>query len=194
MLRLVALALAFLPSAVWAGHARDAIYGSMEAGFAHPILGADHVLAMVTMGLLAAAEDGRARLVLPGAFLGAMAAGLSLSAFGIALPFLDRVILASVLVLGALVALSLRPGLALGASLAAVFGLFHGADQGLGVLPAELLPFALGVVIAAALLQSGGLALASLLMGGLGPAMATLPMRMLGAGLGLGGIALAFAP
>lgn len=185
------LALPAIPAQAHVGHGME---GALGSGFVHPFLGTDHLLAIVTVGLLAASQRRRALLVLPGAFVGAMALGLALGGAGIRPPLLEGMIVASVVVLGAMLALRLRPRLALGAGLAGLFGLFHGAAHGLEAGGAALLPFAAGMLAATALLQAGGLALARSLLAGLGRSLASLPLRMLGVGLSLGGLLLAFAP
>ncbi len=44
--------------------------GGIAAGLTHPLLGVDHLLAMLTVGLLSAQLGGRAIWGLPGAFFG----------------------------------------------------------------------------------------------------------------------------
>ena len=92
-----------IPSAAMAhpGHG----FGVM-AGFAHPFSGVDHLMAMIGVGLWAATLGGRAKLALPAAFLAAMALGAALvtNLGGVVEPL----VLASVILLGAAVALGLR--------------------------------------------------------------------------------------
>ncbi|MGQ8571924.1 HupE/UreJ family protein, partial [Klebsiella pneumoniae] len=73
-LPLLAAALLLLPQAALAhpGHGDAA---GLAHGFVHPLSGADHVLAMVAVGLLAALRGGRALWALPAAFLGMMVVG-----------------------------------------------------------------------------------------------------------------------
>ena len=85
MKRLAALALpalVLLPQAALAhpGHGEAA---GLVHGFLHPVSGADHVLAMVAVGLLAALRGGRALWALPAAFLALMAAGAGLGMAGV---------------------------------------------------------------------------------------------------------------
>ncbi|MDB2552046.1 HupE/UreJ family protein, partial [Paracoccus sp. (in: a-proteobacteria)] len=49
--------------------------GRFLGGLIHPVSGADHMLAMIAVGLLAAQIGGRALLALPLSFVGAMVAG-----------------------------------------------------------------------------------------------------------------------
>lgn len=61
------------------GHAGGA---PLVAGLSHPLGGADHLLAMVAVGLWAAGIGGRAVWALPLAFVAAMVAGGGLGAAG----------------------------------------------------------------------------------------------------------------
>ena len=97
---------------------------------AHPLGGADHLLAMISLGLLAAERGGRATWALPAGFVGAMLAGGALGAAGVPLPAVEPAILASAIVIGAMVAGALRPPLAATLAGAALFGLAHGWAHG----------------------------------------------------------------
>ncbi|GGC27302.1 urease accessory protein [Siccirubricoccus deserti] len=142
-------------------HVGDGLHAGLMAGFLHPFSGADHLLAMVTLGVWAGLLGGAARLVLPGAFLGAMATGAILGVTGVALPGVEAGVLASVLVLGALVALMVRLPLAAGAALAGVFGLLHGHAHGTEMLGGSFALYAAGFLVATSVLLASGLALAS---------------------------------
>ena len=129
-------------------------------GFAHPVAGLDHVLAMVAVGLLAALRGGAARWVLPGAFLGMMAAGAGLGAAGAALPFAETGIGLSVVAFGLAILLGLRlplPGLV---ALVGVFAVFHGYAHGTEMPEtASGLAYGLGFLAGTALLHAAGLGL-----------------------------------
>jgi urease accessory protein len=131
---------------------------SILAGFSHPILGFDHLCAMLAVGLLAAQLGGRARWMLPSAFVAAMALGAALGAAGIALPFVEGGIWASLLVFGGVLAMAARLAPAQAAALVAVFAAFHGHAHG-AEIPAQFsgLTFGLGVLAATALLHALGL-------------------------------------
>src|SRR5690606_40231034 len=81
-------------------HLDPAEHGSFAAGFTHPLSGADHILAMVAVGLWAAMLGGRALYTVPAAFVGVMLLGFVAAPVGVPLPFVEPVILASVVVLG----------------------------------------------------------------------------------------------
>jgi urease accessory protein len=94
-----------------------------SAGLLHPLLGLDHLLAMVCVGLLAVRCGGRWRWALPGAFVVAMALGGSLLG-AVSVAPMEWLIAASVAVLGLLVAGPRSPILAL--VLCTVAGSLHG--------------------------------------------------------------------
>lgn len=167
-------------------HAGDHAGAAFGAGLVHPIGGADHVLAMVTVGLWAAITQGRAVWAMPLGFVAAMVVGGVLGMKGIALPGLEPAILASVMVLGAAVALALRPHLAVTVALIAVFGVAHGNAHGIEATSG--IGFAAGFVISSVALHLIGLA-AGLGLRRAGQARLS---RGLGAGAAVAGLALAF--
>jgi urease accessory protein len=184
-MRRLLLALILTPSAALAhpGHGGAGLWD----GMAHPLGGADHLLAMVALGLLAAQLGGRAMLALPMAFVAAMVLGAGLGAGGVALAGVEPMILASVVVLGALVALALRPHLGLVVAMAALFGAAHGWAHGAegGTLGA----YALGFATTTALLHGAGIALGVALE----RALTGWPLRAMGGATTVAGLALVLA-
>lgn len=142
---------------------------SFAAGLAHPLLGFDHLLAMVAVGLWAARIGGHARWLVPSAFVAAMALGALLP-----LPMVEPGILASVLILGLLTFWAPRLPLWTPAAIVAVFALAHGHAHGSEVPGVAA---ALGFLLATAALHGVGLLLPY--------------ARWLGLGVVLGGVALA---
>jgi urease accessory protein len=132
---------------------------SHVSGFMHPFVGVDHLLAMLAVGLWAAQLGGRWRWGLPLAFVGAMTLGGLAGFAGFALPGVEPMLAASVLVLGLVVALRVqwRAG---GAALVAAFAVFHGIAHA-AELPAGAGPagYAAGFIAATALLHAAGVAL-----------------------------------
>lgn len=151
-------------------------------GLIHPLTGADHLLAMLAVGLWAGTLGGRAVAALPLAFVGALAAGAGLGAAGLAVPMVEPGILASVMVLGALAALALRLPLPVAAAGVAGFGLLHGLAHGAEMMGA-FAPYAAGFVATSLALHAAGL--------GLGRWSGA--ARVLGAGTAVAGLALSFA-
>lgn len=142
----------------------DATHGALS-GFLHPITGLDHVLAMVAVGLWAALLGGRAMWIVPLGFVLAMIGGSVLGFNGAEFPFVEMAIAASVVLLGAAVALNVRVPTAIAASVVALFTLAHGFAHG-AELPAGAsgLTYAIGFVSATLLLHLIGIALGFALM------------------------------
>ena len=163
---------------------------SFASGFKHPLTALDHLLAMVTVGLWAGLNGGRALWAWPVAFVGVMVLGGVLGMAGVALPLVESGILASVVVLGLLVLVAVRLPVAVGAALVAVFALLHGHAHG-AELPgdAAAVTYAAGFAIATAVLHAIGIGVAHLA----GSANGRLLVRGAGALVAAAGIALAVA-
>jgi urease accessory protein len=129
----------------------------LAAGFAHPLLGVDHIMAMVAVGLWASQHGGRALWLVPASFVAVMAVGAALAQVA-ALPAVELGIVGSLLVLGALVAFSARLPVAIGALIVGVFALFHGHAHGAEMPAGSAALFGLGFVAATALLHGLGVA------------------------------------
>lgn len=155
---LALLAAAFSTAAF--AHPGDHSHIGFAAGFAHPLTGLDHLLAMVAVGLWASQLGGRALWLLPLTFPVVMAAGAALGFAGVTLPGVELGITASVLVLGAAIALTWRPSLAASLPLIGLFALLHGYAHGVE-LPAQAsaLDYAAGFVAATLALHLAGLAI-----------------------------------
>lgn len=158
--RLLLAVIAFAASTAPAfAHLDPAEHGSLMAGFTHPLSGLDHILVMIAVGLWAAQIGGRALWVVPSAFVGTMAFGFALAMAGMHLPFVEPAILASVVALGLLVAMTVRMETVACAAVVGVFALFHGYAHGGELGAAGALPFSTGFVIATALLHAAGIGL-----------------------------------
>jgi urease accessory protein len=156
---LAALATAGFNSAALA-HVGEHSHMGLTAGLLHPFSGLDHVLAMVAVGLWASQLGGRALWLLPLTFPAIMAAGAALGFGGVSLPWVEIGIAASVLVLGAAVALTLRPSLALSLPLIALFASLHGYSHGVELpASASALTYAAGFIAATLALHAIGLAI-----------------------------------
>lgn len=140
-------------------HLDPAAHGSLSAGFSHPLTGADHLLAMVAVGLWASLIGGRALWAVPAAFVAAMSAGFLAALGGLGLPFVEPAIAASVVVIGLLALVALQVPTAVGMAVVGFFALFHGYAHGLELGGASSLGFMAGFVAATALLHGAGVAL-----------------------------------
>ena len=150
------------------------------AGFLHPLMGLDHMLAMLGVGVWAAQLGKRAVWLVPAAFVAVMVAGAGLALSGIAMPMVEFGIAGSVLAIGALIAFGTRLPVGVALGLVGLFALFHGHAHGTE-LPGFAHPAAYGAgfVAATALLHAGGVAIAFLVR----RHAARLPFRIAGAAM-----------
>ena len=128
-------------------------------GLSHPIGGADHLLAMAAVGLWAAQIGGRALWVVPCTFVILMTLGGALGFSGISVPFIEEGILASVLVLGVLIAGAFKFPVIFSALIVGFFALFHGHAHG-SEMPAAIgaTSYSIGFALATAMLHTVGIA------------------------------------
>lgn len=139
-------------------HEGAGLAGGFASGFMHPILGWDHVAAMVAVGLWGAFLGRPAIFVLPIVFPMVMAIGGALGVAGVPIPAVETGIAASAVVLGAMVAIAARPSIWVAAVIVGAFAVFHGHAHGTE-LPqsANALSYSLGFVIATGLLHLLGI-------------------------------------
>ncbi len=181
MMKRILPVLILFPAPVMAHGLHDS--GTLIAGALHPVSGADHVVAMLAVGLLAAQMAERSLWLLPTTFVTAMLVGGALGAASMAFPVVEPMILASIIILGALVALAVSPPLPALVGMVALFGIAHGWAHGAEGPATGLVIYAFGFATATALLHLAGIALGRML-----PAVA---LRGLGAGAAVAGLALA---
>lgn len=182
---LVPVAAAALVASPALAHVGPGAHDSFAAGFGHPFSGLDHMLAMVAVGLWAAMLGGRALILVPAAFVGVMVLGFIAGAAGVPLPFVEPAILASVVVLGLLVALALPMSALAGGALVGFFALFHGHAHGTEVGTAGFLAYGAGFVAATVLLHVIGI-VSGIALGRFGPVL----LRVAGGATALGGLML----
>jgi urease accessory protein len=155
--------LALLPAVASAHPGHDGghdLSWDFAGGFAHPIGGFDHLLAMIAVGVWAAQIGGRARWLVPATFVGVMALAATFGQHGFVPAGLEQMIAASLLAFGLLIALAKRLPLAAGLGLTALFAAFHGFAHG-AEIPATSggLSYGLGFIAATVALHGLGLAL-----------------------------------
>lgn len=126
-------ALLVLLAAPALAHENEVIrFGSYLGGLTHPVLGLDHLLAMLSVGIVSAQIGGRAIWTVPATFVGVMAVGglAGLASDAIPMGLVEGAIGGSVLLLGAVIALA--RALSVRAAMAAVafFAFFHGYAHG----------------------------------------------------------------
>ncbi|MBV7379570.1 HupE/UreJ family protein [Maritimibacter dapengensis] len=154
---LLALPFVMIASAAFAH--TDGETGGFISGFTHPILGWDHVIAMVAVGLWGAFLGKPAIWILPVVFPLVMAVGGALGVIGVPLPAVEAGIALSGVILGLLIAFAVRAPLWVAGVIVGVFAIFHGHAHGTE-LPEAANPFAYGIgfVIGTGLLHLIGIA------------------------------------
>lgn len=177
-----------LGTLAWTGAARahtgTGLAGGFAAGFAHPFSGADHLLAMVSVGLWGATLGRPLVQLLPMVFPAMMVAGAVLGMLAVPLPPVEIAIALSVLVLGACIACAWKAPVGMAVAVVALFAVFHGYAHG-RELPSAADPvgYSTGFVLATGALHAVGIAL-GLLQARPGGAHVT---RGLGVMIGLAG-------
>lgn len=146
-----------------AAHAGTGLRGGAASGFLHPLSGADHLLAMVSVGLWGAFLGRPLIYAAPVIFPTVMVAGAAMAMLGVPAPPVEIGIALSVLVLGLGIALAVRAPVWAAAVIVATFALFHGYAHG-KELPSASDPvgYSLGFVLATGLLHVAGIGLGAL--------------------------------
>lgn len=139
-------------------HTSEGIAGGFVSGFLHPILGFDHLVAMVAVGLWGAFLGMPAMWLLPVIFPVVMALGGAMGIAGLPLSGGEVLIAGSAIVLGGCVALAWRAPHWIAGILVGAFAIFHGHAHG-AELPQSASPiaYAAGFVIATGALHLFGI-------------------------------------
>lgn len=135
--------------------------GGFSAGLAHPALGFDHFLAMLSVGLLSVQLGGRAIWSVPATFVLFVLIGGVMGMHDVPLFTVEAGIASSVLVLGLAIVADRRIPVLVAMSGVAIFGLFHGHAHGTE-MPGFVHPaaYASGFVLGTALIHLLGVGLA----------------------------------
>ncbi len=164
--RFLALAAFALPVFAYAhpGHEGHELTWDFTSGATHPLLGWDHLLAMIAVGLWAAQLGGRSRWLVPISFVTVMILGAALGQDGLALPGLEQGIAASLFVLGLLIATTTKLSAPASMVIVGAFALFHGMAHGTEMpATASGLNYGLGFIVTTIFLHATGLGLGSAL-------------------------------
>jgi len=105
----------------------------LMSGLLHPVLGFDHLLAMIGVGLLSVQIGQKHVWALPACFVLFLMVGGILGLLEIPLPQVEGVIAASVFVLGLAIATSGAIGAVIAYPIVAIFAIFHGHAHGMEV-------------------------------------------------------------
>lgn len=155
------------------------------SGVLHPISGADHILAMVSVGMWGAQLGQPAIWILPVTFPIMMAFGGLLGFLGVPLPFTELGIALSMVVLGGAVMLEARPPLPLVMAIVAFFAIFHGHAHGTELPEGEsALLYSLGFVMATGFLHLVGITIGEVRRWDWGKGA----LRLAGSAVGLAGL------
>lgn len=158
MSRLITLALSLtsLSALAHTGHGTS----SLMEGLVHPF-GADHLLAMVAVGIWSVCSlPANKAWQGPAAFMVALVVSAALGTLGVTLPYLEHAVALSVVLFGAMLMLAAKPmpkalGLGLIGAAAALHGLAHGSET-----PASgFAGYAVGFLLTTAALHLSGVGL-----------------------------------
>jgi len=145
-------------------HPGTGLASGFEHGLLHPLIGMDHLVVMVAVGLLAVQVGGKAVWALPGAFVAFMVIGGCLAITGVVIPNVESGILASLLVLGVLLATALRLSVGGSVFIVGLCAIFHGYAHGLEMpLSAGAITYSMGFALITTLLHVVGVTTAMLL-------------------------------
>ena len=152
------------PSAAFAHHAEWMKGKPFMQGLSMPVHGLDHMLVTFAVGLIAIQIGGYALWAVPAAFSLLLLLGGVMNVSGVAVPFTEHAIFASIIVLGGLLACRRPLRLLLGLTVVAFFAMFHGvALIGEGPHDGWFFAFAAGCLMAAWAVLAGGMATGLLL-------------------------------
>jgi urease accessory protein len=104
--------------------------GGLLAGFLHPLLGLEHLLAMLAVGLLSAQIGGRALWTVPAAFVAVMGVSAVAGIVGLPLPYVQYGLTISVFILGIAILLGNRVPEWAALIVVGIFAFFHGHAHG----------------------------------------------------------------
>lgn len=139
--------------------------GGFAAGLTHPLLGLDHLLAMLAVGLWSLRQSRAFSLAAPLLAAGGMLLGAGLAWAGFVLPGVGFGIAMSVLLAGVLIAALVKVPALAGAGVVVTFMLFHGHAHG-SEMPqgASMLAYLAGFTLATLVITYAGRTAGALLM------------------------------
>lgn len=139
----------------------DAILpGWFLTGIFHPLAGADHLLAALAAGLLAARYGRHPALAVPFTFLCGLLSGFIVYSQGLYLPHIEQGIALSLMLPGLALAVPARVKLPAILLVIAVFSTLHGYAHATEMHGAQQVPFIAGLLVATSLLHACGIAIA----------------------------------
>ena len=147
-----------LPALAHTGALGDHVHPGFMAGLLHPFTGIDHLAAMLAVGVWSALAV-RPVWVAPLAFVALLGAGALGGLAGVAVPGVEPMIAASLLVTGLLIATRAQWRVWAAALVAALFAFFHGAAHGMELSGVGVAQALAGMLIGSAALHLTGIGL-----------------------------------
>jgi urease accessory protein len=127
---IIAFAISIIPSTVYAHEGGNLPLGGFLSGLLHPVLGYDHLLAMLSVGILSAQIGGRAIWTVPATFVIVMGFGGMLGLLDIGITITELGIAFSLVILGSIIASERRLPIVLAMIGVGFFAIFHGYAHG----------------------------------------------------------------
>lgn len=154
---LLVFIISFIPVTVYAHEGGNVPIGGFLAGLIHPVLGYDHLLAMLSVGILSAQIGGRAIWTVPTTFVTVMALGGTLGMIGIGLTAIEMGIAASLVLLGLVIAAERKLPILIAMGGVGFFAIFHGYAHGTEMPEtAQPMLYALGFLTGTAVIHIAG--------------------------------------
>ncbi|HOP90519.1 MAG: HupE/UreJ family protein [Ottowia sp.] len=147
-----------LPALAHTGALGDHVHPGFMAGLLHPFTGIDHLAAMLAVGVWSALAV-RPVWVAPLAFVALLGAGALGGLAGVAVPGVEPMIAASLLVTGLLIATRAQWPVRAAALVAGLFAFFHGAAHGMELSGVGVAQALAGMLIGSAALHLTGIGL-----------------------------------
>lgn len=153
----IALLFASIPGVAYAHDGTNLGLGGFLSGIVHPVLGYDHLLAMLSVGIISAQIGGRAIWTVPATFVSVMAVGGVLGLINVGLNITEVGIAVSLLILGSVIAAERKIPTLIVMVGVGFFAIFHGYAHG-SEMPDTAEPFlyALGFLVGTALIHVAG--------------------------------------
>jgi urease accessory protein len=154
---ILAIFLGLIPGVAYAHDGSNVPFGGFLSGLVHPVLGTDHLLAMLSVGILSAQIGGRAIWTVPATFVSVMALGGALGLIDIGLTSIELGIAASLVLLGLIIAAERKLHILLAMAGVGFFAIFHGYAHGTEMpTTAEPVLYAAGFLTGTALIHIAG--------------------------------------
>ena len=149
--------MSLIPGTALAHEGGDVPFGGFLSGLLHPVLGFDHLLAMLCVGILSAQIGGKAIWTVPATFVSVMGLGGILGIYEVGSLPAELGIALSLVLLGGVIAAERRLPIWIAMITVGFFAIFHGYAHGLEMpSTAEPILFALGFLTGTILIHIAG--------------------------------------